>query len=131
MNVEELTAEQLMELAYAKQAEGFEPLGEQLMAKAGAEQAPAPSTRTIEVEGLAVTVYEERLKSWHALDLMRKISRIDDLNLDALDALEEFVAYVSDVTMERLVEHLGGPDVPMERVVGALVELAVKLYPKG
>lgn len=116
MQAEEMTAEQLMELARAK---------------AGAETVPAAS-RVIDVDGLAVTVDGGKLKSWDALKLMRRIDeKRDNVDMDAIDAMFAFVAYVSDATEERIVEHCGGGTAPIEDVVGLLSRVMVECYPKN
>lgn len=125
-----MTAEQLMELAYAKQAEGFEPLREQLMAKAGAAEVPASSRR--EVDGLAFEVDEARLKSWRALRMMRGIvANGGEFSVEALDAMLAFIAYTTDLDEDAIVEHCGGEEAPMEDVVSLVAKVSAEIYPKN
>lgn len=110
-----MTAEQLMELAAAK---------------AGAEEVPASSRR--EVDGLAFEVDEKRLKSWRALRMMRGIvGNGEGFSVEALDAMLGFIAYVTDLDEDAIVEHCGGDEAPMEDVVALVARIAAEIYPKN
>lgn len=115
MRAEDMTAEQLMELAAAK---------------AGAEEVPASSTR--EVDGLSFEVDERRMRSYRALRLMRAIVAQDgEFSVEALDAMIAFIEYVTDLDEDAIVEHCGGDEAPMEAVVALVARICAGLYPKN
>lgn len=92
MELEEMSREQLIEFASAK----------------AGEESPVPSVRKVEVDGMEVTVYTERINTWKAFRLMRRIGTTFDV--DSAFAMFEFLEYVTDATEDAIVAHLGGDE---------------------
>lgn len=115
MDAEQMTADQLMELAQAK---------------AGGDVLPA-APRSVTVDGLEVHIYDGKLNTWESFKLLRAIrEHTGDFDIDAFDALMAYVEHVTDATEERIVEHCGGADAPIERVVSTVAAIAAEITPK-
>lgn len=110
-NVEDMTAEQLMQAAADK---------------AGTD-APASST-VVEVEGAAVTINTAMLNSWKAFQLLRKLNNSD--NVAQIDAAMEFASLISDYDEGAILAHYG-EDASIESVVGFAMQIIAAAYPKN
>lgn len=67
--------------------------------------------RAVEVDGLTVSIDARRLASWHAAEL---IARIEDDSVpdgQKMPALVELYKFVAGDDFERILDHLGGPEV--------------------
>ena len=86
--------------------------------------------RTLDVEGLTVTVDTVKAGSWDAFKLLRK-AREASTDLEQFDVLQELVEFATDATEERIVNHLGGKDAQMLDVVRIMSQIAAGCYPKN
>ena len=111
MNAEEMSPEQLMELARAKSG------------------AMPPETRTIEVDGLTVTIDGAKVMSWPAWRIASKVT--GEVSVETVDAMMQFVALVSDVDEAAIVAHHGGDSAPIEDVIGTAARILEACYPKN
>lgn len=116
MEVENMTAEELYQLAAAK-------------AGATDDAAPANSTRHVNVDGLEVAINEKRVKSWRAFKMVSKLN--GDLNPDSARLMLDFVSYVTDCDEDAIVEHCGGDDASMEDVIRTAAQIMNECYPKN
>lgn len=112
MDANEMTPEQLMELAKEK---------------AGGE--PDPETRTIEVDGQPVTVRLDRLRKWKAMELVERVDTAKGTTrwMAALDLVE----YVTDMDRESVVARFGGDDAEAADVIAFAFEVIKGCYPKN
>lgn len=115
MNAEEMTAEQLMELAQAK---------------AAGDELAASSSRVVDIDGVKVTIDVAKLQSWNAFNLIRGIEN-DENQLSKIDAAMRFVEYVSDFDEEAIVQHCGGDDAAASVVVAFAMRIIQGCYPKN
>ena len=86
--------------------------------------------RTLEVEGLTVTVDTVKAGSWDAFKLLRK-AREATTDLAQFDALQELVEFATDASEERVIKHLGGEDAQFIDVVRIMSQIAAGCYPKN
>ena len=111
MNVEEMSAEQLMALAQEK-----------------AGDAPAASIRTVEVEGLVVQVDDAKTKSWPAFRILSGV--VGDVTPESIESMMGFIALVTDVNEKTIVEHCGGDTASFEDVLRVASAIIGACYPK-
>lgn len=116
MEVENMTAEELYQLAAAK-------------AGATDDAAPASSTRHVTVDGLEVAINEKRIKSWQAFKIVSKLN--GEFNMDTAQLMFEFISYVTDCDEAAIVEHCGGEDAQLEDVVRTAAQIINECYPKN
>ena len=116
MNVEEMTADQLMELAEQK----------------AGEKLPATSTsKTIEVDGHTITVKPKRIASWVAFDVVRKINNKNATDFDKITNIFRLVEYITGLSEQDIVEMAGGEEAALNDVVALANNIIVAVYPKN
>ena len=113
MNVEDMSAEQLMAAAEAK----------------AGEESPAPSTREVEIAGHRVVIDIAKLQTWRAFKLIRKIDSGNDL--EKVDGAIAFAEFVSDKDEDDIVEMMGGDDATTVDVVQFAMSILTECYPKN
>ena len=110
MDAESMTAEELYALARSKDG-GIE-------------------SRTVDIEGLAVTVYPEKAKTWKAYRILSDAMHSPD-DMKRFDSLLALVEYVTDVDEGAIIEHCGGDDAPIEDVVRIASKIVAECTPKN
>ena len=108
MDVTELSADELRRLADEK---------------AGEEE------RVFEVEGLTVRAYPAKCKSWKAVRIMSNVS--GEFDIQAVQAMLDFVGLVTDVDEDAIVAHCGGDAASFEDVVRVVSLIVKECYPKN
>lgn len=111
MNAEEMSPEQLMELARAKAGEVHE------------------GVRVVDVGGLSVSIDDAKARSWQAFRLVSRIT--SDVTPETVDAIMGFLAMATDVDEARLVEHCGGESASIEQVLELAARILEACYPKN
>lgn len=112
MNVEEMSAEQLMALAQTK-----------------AEHVSATSTRTVEVDGLVVHVDDTKTKGWNAFRILSGV--VGEVTPEAVDAMMAFIDLVTDTNEQAIIEHCGGDTATIEDVLRVASTIVEECYPKN
>lgn len=113
MNVEDMSAEQLMAAAEAK----------------AGEQSSAASTREVEVFGHRIVIDITKLQTWRAFKLIRMIDNGNEV--EKVDGAVEFAVMVSDKTEDEIVEMLGGDDATVMDVVQFAMAIIMECAPKN
>ena len=114
MNLEDMSREELIEAAK----------------KAGGET-PAASDRykTVEVDGLEVTVDMDKVRSWNMFKL---VSQLDgELDARTVGLMFDIIKLATDVDEDAIVDHCGGDAASMEDVVRTASLIIAELYPKN
>lgn len=114
MNVEEMTAEELMEAAAAKAEE---------------QSSVTSTTRTVEIDGVNVIIDTKRLQTWKAFQYIKTID--NGSAVEQVNAAVAFAEFVSDWSEEQIVEHLGGDDATTQAVVAFAMQIVSAAYPKN
>lgn len=101
------------------------------MAAARKSGAKAPASRPVTVRGLKIEVNDEFVNSWRAFELMLEFNR-DDIDVFRKLALSfELIEEATDITKEEIVEAVGGPMSPAEKVMETASEIMQEVFPKN
>ena len=111
MDAESMTTEELYALAQSKEDSGAE-------------------ARTLDIEGLAVTVYPAKARTWKAYRILRDAMHSPD-DMQRFDALLALVAFATSVDEEAIIAHCGGDDASVEDVVRVASKIVAECTPKN
>ena len=111
MNAEEMTAEQLMELAREKGG-------------------PDTGAAEHEVDGVRFKVRPERLRSWTAVKMISQL-RDGEVDLGKMLAMMDFVCFATDLDEGAILDHCGGEDAPFDDVMVFLADVSKAIFPKN
>ena len=107
MNIEDMTAEQLRELAAAK-AQG--------------------DTREVDIDGLIVHIDSAKCKSWKAFKMFSSLS--SDMDFESMQRMMDFIAFCTDTDEDAIVEHCGGENASIDDVVNVVAKIISECFPK-
>lgn len=114
MNIEDMTAEQLMEAAKAK---------------AGAET-PASSMRIINIDGMEVQIDTKAIhSSWKVFRLGTQVEEGDFAQ--NIGTMMEIIENITNVNEAMIVEHCGGDSATIEDVMGVVTKILTEATPKN
>lgn len=86
--------------------------------------------KTVNVEGIDVTVDTVKAGSWDAFKLFRKAHEADD-ELAQFDVMVELMTYTTDQDEASIVEAMGGADAQYMDVVRVVSLIVSECYPKN
>lgn len=111
MEAENMTAEELMELAAAKQ--------------------PKEESKLITVGGHEFKVYPSRFMHWKAFRLVALMDDTEVSEFQKIDAALALVTYVTDMTADEFIERLGGDTTNVKEIMTACAEIIAEVAPKN
>lgn len=88
------------------------------------------NTRTLEIEGLKVTIDTEKTGSWQAFKLLRKSFEADS-DLEQFDVMIKLMEFATDQTEDSIVEFCGGDNAQFLDVVKIVSQIVAGCYPKN
>lgn len=84
--------------------------------------------RAIEVDGIKVSINQERAKSWKAFRMMERTQSGDAAQ--AIGAMLDLVEFVTDCNEKKILEHLG-EDASTEDVLRVIAAIFAEIVPKN
>ena len=81
------------------------------------------------IDGLTVTIDEQKASDWHAFQLVRKANSANQI--DQMAVMFEFIGYVTDQDEQSIIEHLGGDTAQVQDVVALVSKIVAAVTPKN